>query len=217
MSPNHDLLILRPKEKAAAAPPIVSVVDDEPTIQQLFVKLCRLEGLAVRTWTKGADFLTDFDASQPGCLVLDLNLPDMTGLQVLEQLAKRGCQIPVVFMSGLANVSQAVAALKLGSLDFVEKPFAIDDMLAAIRRAIESDRQRREAEQQQLHLRERFAALTPRETEVMDLVVQGHANKTVAATLGVSPKTVEVHRANVMRKTGASSLAELVRMKIAAH
>ncbi|MBK8096503.1 MAG: response regulator transcription factor [Planctomycetes bacterium] len=197
------------------APPLVSVVDDEPTIQQLFVQLGRLEGLAVRTWTRGADFLAAFDESQPGCLVLDLNLPDMSGLQVLEQLGRRGSHIPVVFMSGLAKVSQAVAALKLGSLDFVEKPFAIDDMMAAIHRAIDSDRARRATEQQQHHLRERFAALTPRETEVMDLVVQGHANKAVAATLGVSPKTVEVHRANVMRKTGANSLAELVRLKIA--
>ena len=197
------------------APPLVSVVDDEPTIQQLFVQLGRLERLAVRTWTRGADFLAAFDESQPGCLVLDLNLPDMSGLQVLEQLAQRGSQIPVVFMSGLAKVSQAVAALKLGSLDFVEKPFAIDDMLAAIHRALDSDRERRATNLQQHHLRERFAALTPRETEVMDLVVQGHANKIVAATLGVSPKTVEVHRANVMRKTGANSLAELVRLKIA--
>jgi FixJ family two-component response regulator len=191
---------------------LVHVVDDEPTIQNLFQSISRMASFEVATYGTARAFLDALDESRAGCLVLDLNLPDMTGLDVLRELSARHCQLPVVFMSGMAKVSEAVSALKLGSVDFVEKPFDIKTILAAVQRAISLDQQRRAASQTQAGLRERFDRLTPREREVMQLVVRGAANKEVAAKLGLSPKTVEVHRANVMRKTEAESLAELVRM-----
>lgn len=197
--------------------PVLYVVDDEPAIQALFGQMLEGEDLQVRTYGHARNFLEELDESQPCVLVLDLNLPDMSGLEVLQELARRKSRIPVVFMSGLAKISEAVSALKLGSLDFVEKPFALDDMIGAVHRALEQDRRQRENQSQLEQLKARLQTLTPREIEVMELVVQGHPNKIVASTLGVSPKTVEVHRANVMRKTHSNSLAELVKLVMAAR
>ncbi|GAB4159714.1 MAG: response regulator FixJ [Planctomycetota bacterium] len=197
--------------------PVVHVVDDEPAIQSLFSQMLEDQDAEVRLYSRASDFLSALDESRPGCLVLDLKLPDMSGLEVLQELSRRESRIPVVFMSGLAKVSDAVSALKLGSLDFVEKPFAISRMTDAINRALEYDRDRRRAEVELEALRSRLSTLTPRETEVMGLVVKGHPNKVIASILGVSPKTVEVHRANVMRKTKSSSLAELVKLSLAAR
>jgi FixJ family two-component response regulator len=149
--------------------------------------------------------------------VLDLNLPDMSGLQVLEELVARDCWIPVLCISAHARVSDAVRALQLGGIDFLEKPFDLEAMRAALQRGLAEDRARRNRALLRAGMLARLADLTPREREVMDLVVQGMANKAVAAALGVRPKTVEVHRANVMRKTAAESLAELVRLHLACH
>jgi len=197
-----------------ALAPVVHVVDDEASIQDLFHQLGRLEHLEIRSYRCAAEFLRTAAEPRSSCLVLDLNLPDQSGLSVLEELSRRDSRPPVVFMSGMAKVSEAVHALKHGSIDFVEKPFTIDAMLAAIRRALQIDDRQRQQQQGQQALRQRFAALTPREAEVMQLVVDGLPNKAMAARLGVSPKTIEVHRANVMRKTAAESLADLVRMAI---
>lgn len=197
-----------------AAVPLVHVVDDEVPIQTLFRSLCKNAGVEVATYGTAQEFLDAFDDARVGCLVLDLNLPDRTGLDVLQELANRQSHVPVVFMSGMARVSEAVNALKLGSIDFVEKPFDLQVMLDSIQRAIAHDRQRRSTTATTDDLQRRFDRLTARETEVMALVVAGAANKEVAARLGLSPKTVEVHRSNVMRKTEASSLAELVRMHL---
>jgi two-component system, LuxR family, response regulator FixJ len=195
--------------------PRVYVVDDEPSIQALFRRMSQNAGFEVVTFGTANEFLDQFDDSRPGSLVLDLNLPDRTGIEVLEELAARGTQIPVVFMSGMARVSEAVRALKLGSIDFVEKPFEPKLMIETIHRAIAEDLERRNATASTEDIERRFARLSPREIEVLELVVNGAANKEVAAKLGLSPKTVEVHRANVMRKTGANSLAELVRIFLA--
>lgn len=200
-----------------ATMPLVRVVDDEPAIQSVFTRLGPLGGFAVTTHTTAAQLLASLDSERPGCLVIDLGLPDMTGLDLLHALADRGCPLPVVFMSGMARIAEAVAAIKLGSIDFVEKPFDLHTMLATIRQAIAVDQERRRSQHGRDNLRSRLAQLTRRENEVMELIVQGAANKEVAARLGLSPKTVEVHRANVMRKTGANSLAELVRMHVAAR
>ncbi len=209
-------MILHPQ---AAAPSkrrgIVRVVDDEPAIQDLFRQLCRRENLTIAVFPAADPFLDALD-DEPGCLVLDLNLPDHSGIEVLEAMAAAGSKMPVICMSGLAGIQDAVRALKLGSLDFVEKPFAIADMIAAIHRALDADDHRRTLEQQQRELLGRFATMTPREREVMELVVAGLPNKLIATRLGVSPKTVEVHRAHVMQKSRATSLAELVRLNIAA-
>lgn len=195
--------------------PLVRVVDDEPSIQALFQRMGPLGGFQVSTYTTAQDLLDSIDEERPGCLVIDLILPDKTGIELLQALAERGCHLPVVFMSGMARVSEAVKAIKLGSIDFIEKPFDVQQMLATIERAIELDQARRKDGQNLETIKKRFAALSGRETEVMELIVQGAANKEVAARLGLSPKTVEVHRANVMRKTMANSLAELVRMHVA--
>ena len=196
---------------------MVRIVDDEPSIQDLFTRMAALGGFVPQAHLTAHSLLESLDESRPGCVVLDLVLPDATGIEVLQELARRECKLPVVFVSGMARVSEAVSALKLGSVDFIEKPFEVQDMLAVVRRAIDLDARNRRTEVDQGQLRSRFEELTPREREVMEQIVQGAANKEVAATLGLSPKTVEVHRANVMRKTNAHSLAELVRMRLAVH
>lgn len=194
----------------------VHVVEDDPAIQGLFQQIANLEGFAVELHSRAESYLQSW-RDEPGCLVLDLNLPDRSGLDVLRELAAHGCQVPVVFISGIARVSEAVSALKLGSIDFVEKPFALADMIAAIRRALQADRDRRQRQREAASLRSRLDTLTPREREVMELVVEGLPNKTIATRLGVSPKTIEVHRAHVMQKTRAESLADLVKLAIAAR
>jgi len=217
MSSQHSATLDRPLRQTptGAVAPLVHVVDDDTAIQALFRSMGRSAGFAVATYGNVGDFLRTWNDAEPGCLVLDLNLPDRTGLELLRELAERRCQTPVVFMSGMASVGEAVKALKLGSVDFVEKPFDLQEMIATIARALATDADRRDNQRSDVDLRRRFDRLSLREREVMELVVAGAANKEVAARLGLSPKTVEVHRANVMRKTEAHSLAELVRMNLA--
>jgi two-component system response regulator FixJ len=212
---------LKPTGRSAADPrtpvvPAVHVVDDEATVRTLFQNMARILPYEFRTHATAADFFSDFDESRPCCLVLDLHLPDRSGIEVLKDLANKRSNVPVVFMSGMASVGDAVKALKLGSLDFVEKPFDLQVMVDAIHRAVGKDLDRRNAAAATEALQKRFSRLTAREREVLELVVGGAANKDVASALGLSPKTVEVHRANVMRKTQAGSLAELVRLFLAA-
>jgi two-component system, LuxR family, response regulator FixJ len=202
---------------ATATVPLVHVVDDDVSIQSLFRTICAQAGYEIRVYGSITAFQQRTAEERPGCLVLDLMLPDGTGIDVLQQLSQQGNHTPVVFMSGMASVAEAVRALKLGSLDFVEKPFDLSCMREALARAVALDLQRRERAVEQTWLRKRFQHLSPRETEVMERIVRGAANKEVALQLGLSPKTVEVHRANVMRKTGANSLAELVRMHVTVH
>jgi len=202
---------------SSATAPLIRVVDDETSIQTLFVRIGQLCGFKVDCHSTAESFLAAYDDNRPGCLVIDLMLPDRSGIEVLQEVTDRGNELPVVFMSGMARVSEAVQALKLGSIDFVEKPFDLQQIAEVLRRAVEIDRTRRQRDGDQTDLRRRFSSLTRRETQVMDQIVQGAANKEVAADLGLSHKTVEVHRANVMRKTRASSLAELVRLHVAAH
>ncbi len=194
---------------------VVYVVDDEPAIQALFQQMAMVHGFRLQSFTDGKSFLDAFDPDQPGCLVLDLVLPDMTGLDILKTLSEREHPTQVVFMSGMAQVSHAVSALKLGSLDFIEKPFQVQDMVDAIQKALRQDRDARFRSRTEDDIHARFSTLTQRELEVMRLVVEGLPNKLIATRLGVSPKTVEVHRAHVMQKTAADSLAELVKMAVA--
>lgn len=197
--------------------PLVRVVDDEPSIRHLFAKLAGFGDFDCAPSLLAQNLLDTLDENRPGCIVVDLVLPDRTGLELLQELSARSCKLPVVFMSGMARVAEAVRALKLGSIDFLEKPFELQTMLDAVRRAIEIDRQNRQAGNDRQDVAQRFESLTPRESEVMEQIVRGAANKEVASKLGLSPKTVEVHRANVMRKTQARSLAELVRMHVHVH
>jgi two-component system response regulator FixJ len=205
-----------PAGLSSVTAPLIQVVDDEEAICSLFERIGQLCGFEVECHGTAASFLDAYDDARPGCIVLDLMLPDRSGLEVLQEVTARGSELPVVFVSGMACVSEAVQALKLGSIDFIEKPFDIRQIADVLHRAVEIDVDRRNrSEEQDLH-RRRFATLSPREREVMELVVRGAANKEVAVRLGLSPKTVEVHRANVMRKAQVRSLAELVRLHVAA-
>ena len=206
-----------PSGFSSATAPLIRVVDDETAIQILFERIAQLCGFEVECHSSAESFLANYDDARPGCMVLDLMLPDRSGIEVLQEVTQRGSELPVVFMSGMARVSEAVQALKLGSIDFVEKPFDVQQLAEILRRAVDIDLKRRRAGQDQDELRGRFEALTRRETQVMEQIVRGAANKEVAANLGLSHKTVEVHRANVMRKTRAGSLAELVRMHVGAE
>lgn len=216
------LVTQRPTQQAAADPsgetrvaPLIQIVDDESTIQALLRRICEQAGYESACYGTAADFLSALRCDRAGCFVLDLNLPDASGIQILEQLGARGCNHPVILMSGMAKVSEAVAAFKLGSIDFLEKPFTVPAMLETLKRAVAKDTEWRAQHAGATDIALRFARLSPRETEVMELVVQGAPNKEIASRLGLSPKTVEVHRANVMKKSAAHSVAELVRMHVA--
>lgn len=206
-----------PSGLSSATAPLIRVVDDESAIQALFERIGQLCGFEVDCHSTAESFLNACDDERPGCLVIDLMLPDRSGIEVLQEVTERNSELPVVFMSGMARVSEAVQALKLGSIDFVEKPFDVQQIAEVLRRAVDLDLRRRREGQDQSELRRRLESLTRRERQVMEQIVRGAANKEVAASLGLSHKTVEVHRANVMRKTQAGSLAELVRMHVAAH
>jgi FixJ family two-component response regulator len=190
-------------------------VDDDPLLRALFDRIGERGEFDVATYANANDLLANLEPATPGCIVVDLVLQDQSGLDILRALAARDCRLPVVVMSGMARAAEAVTAIKLGGFDFVEKPFRVEEMIATLHRATDADRDRRRAAVDAARLRSRFQRLTPREVEVMERIVRGAANKEVAAELGLSPKTVEVHRANIMRKTQAGSLAELVRLHVA--
>jgi two-component system, LuxR family, response regulator FixJ len=192
--------------------PIVFVVDDDPATRDSLRWLLQSVGLRVQTLATAEEFLSTYEAGQAGCLVLDVRMPGMSGLNLQETLVARDITLPVIIITGYAEVPTAVRALKTGAIDFIEKPFNDDVLLDRVRQAIEVDRQARAAHDQRTLAERRFAQLTPREREVMQLVVAGKANKVIAGELGLSPKTVEVHRASVMSKMDADSVADLVRL-----
>lgn len=194
--------------------PVISVVDDEEAILELVRRVCAPMRWNVQTFMSAGAFLEVVDPDIPGCLILDYMLPDMSGLELLEELNKRAIELPVIFISGKAEVSTAVAAFKAGTMDFLEKPFEIDELYETVKRAVLRDKAAREERSRRRTVADRIESLTPRETQVMQMVVKGMPNKAIAVQLGVSPKTVEVHRANVMQKMQARSLAELVQMAI---
>ncbi len=193
----------------------IHVVDDEPSICRLFERICAQMGLRVQTYSGAEAFLENYDPETPGCLILDVQLPQMSGLELLERISELQWRIPIVIISGKAEVSTAVRAFKLGTIDFLEKPFTKDEIAAVVTNAVQIDLQQRRENAQLSEIARRVNKLTPRERQVMDLVVEGKSNRVIADELGVSPKTIEVHRANVMQKMEAGSLAGLVRMVIA--
>ncbi|HEY4292434.1 response regulator transcription factor [Luteibacter sp.] len=191
--------------------PIVCVVDDDASVREALASLFRSVGLAVATFGSAADFLARDDADAPGCLVLDVRLPGVSGLDFQAQLAAMDNHLPIIFMTGHGDIPMSVRAMKAGALDFLAKPFRDQDMLDAVTSAIERDAaDRRDAVA--LHaLRTAYASLTPREREVMAHVTAGLMNKQVGGLLGLSEITVKIHRGNVMRKMRAKSLAQLVK------
>jgi FixJ family two-component response regulator len=191
---------------------IVFVVDDDASLRDALGSLLRSVGLRVEVFGSAADFLRSKLPDAVSCLVLDVRLPGVSGLDFQAELAKAGIHIPIIFITGHGDIPMTVRAMKAGAVEFLTKPFRDQDLLDAVQVALERDRSRR-AEDKAVHdLRTRFESLTPREQEVIGLVTAGLMNKQVAAELGVSEITVKVHRGNVMKKMGARSLADLVRM-----
>jgi FixJ family two-component response regulator len=191
---------------------VVHVVDDDASLCGALESLFESVGLDTLTYGAARDFLNASLADQPGCIVIDIRLPDMSGLEFQAQLTQLGVRLPVIMMTGYGDIPMTVRAMKRGAVDFLSKPFRDQDMLDAVMAAIERDRQRRTADDNASQVRQRFGTLTPREQQVMMLVTTGKMNKQVAGELGVSEITAKIHRGAAMRKMGARTLADLVRM-----
>jgi two-component system, LuxR family, response regulator FixJ len=192
--------------------PIVFVVDDDEGVRNSLRFLLKSVGLPARALASAGEFLESYESSQPGCLVLDVRMPGMSGLELQQQLNLRGAVIPVIFITGHGDIPMAVEAMQQGAFDFLQKPFRDQDLIDRIQRALERDGRNRAALDEHARIRERLDSLTPREREVLALMTRGKPNKIMAAELGLSQRTVEIHRARVMEKSGAASLAQLVRM-----
>ena len=192
--------------------PLVYVVDDDASMRGALEGLFESVGLQSQTYATAQDFLSADLTDRPSCVVLDVRLPDMNGLEFQNRLIQMGVGIPVVVMTGHGDIPMSVHAMKHGAVDFLAKPFRDQDMLDAVLAAIERDRQRRIIENDDSKLKERFETLSPREREVMLLVTTGKMNKQVAGDLGISEITVKIHRGAAMHKMGAKTYAELVRM-----
>jgi two-component system, LuxR family, response regulator FixJ len=201
------------KEKPAT----VFVVDDDDAVRTSLRLLLKSVGLPVETFGSAQEFLDAFDAERAGCLVLDIRMPGMSGLELQQRLNEIHAIIPIVFITGHGDVPMAVEAMQHGAVDFIQKPFRDQDLIDRINQALEKDRENRAGLKERDAIRRRMQQLTPREREVLDLVTKGKANKVIAGDLNVSQRTVEIHRARVMEKMGASSLAYLVRMVIEAE
>jgi FixJ family two-component response regulator len=191
---------------------IVYVVDDDASLRGALEALFDTVGLETRTYATAGDFLAAELADRPGCIVIDVRLPDMNGLDFQTRLVQMGIRLPVVMITGYGNIPMSVRAMKRGAVDFLPKPFHDQDMLDAVMAVIERDRERRAIDSDVAQMKQRFATLSPREQQVMLLVATGKMNKQVAGDLGITEITVKIHRGAAMRKMGARTLADLVRM-----
>ena len=196
----------------AAERPVVFVIDDDPSMRLAVEDLVASVGLEPRVFATTQEFLQAKRADAPSCLVLDVRLPGASGLAFQEELTKAGIHLPVIFITGHGDIPMSVRAIKAGAVEFLSKPFRAQELLDAIHAGIERDRTQRQAAAAIAGLQQRFATLTEREREIMALVIAGHANKRIAAKLGVAEGTVKVHRGQIMRKMLAQSVQELVRM-----
>jgi two-component system response regulator FixJ len=194
--------------------PLVMIVDDDPGVRNAMRLLLRSVKLECALYASAQEFLTAFDPTQPGCLVLDIRMPGMSGMELQQQLNMMGAVIPVIFMTGHGDIPMAVEAMQHGAFDFLQKPFRDQDLLDRIQKALARDAELRKSLGEHSRIREHLEELTPREREVLDLLTQGKQNKVIAQVLGVSPRTVEIHRARVMEKMNAQSVAELVHMML---
>jgi two-component system, LuxR family, response regulator FixJ len=193
-------------------PETIYIVDDDEGVRNSLRFLLKSVGLITRTLASAAEFLATYQADQPGCLVLDVRMPTMSGLELQQQLSLAGATIPIIFITGHGDVPMAVEAMQHGAFDFLQKPFRDQDLIDRIQKALERDRLNRSTLAQHAAIRARLDSLTPRERQVLALMARGKANKLMAADLGVSQRTVEIHRSRIMEKTAAGSLAQLVRM-----
>ncbi len=192
--------------------PVVFIVDDDPSIRSLLCKLIRSVGLQAEAFASSGEFLSQPPPLGPACLILDVRMPGLSGLELQERLVQLGLDIPIIFITGFGNVPQSVRAMKAGAVDFLQKPFENQALLDAVNRALDRDRSARLRHEEIHEIEARIATLTPRECEVFDLVAAGLANKQVADELGLSEKTVKIHRGHVMQKMNARTFADLVRM-----
>jgi FixJ family two-component response regulator len=192
--------------------PVVFIIDDDVSLCEALASLFRSVGLHAQVFGSAPEFLQSKLPDGPSCLVLDVRLPGLSGLDFQSELAKADIQIPIVFMTGHGDIPMTVRAMKAGAVEFLPKPFRDQDMLDAVQTGLERDRARRRSANDSSKLKASFDSLTPREQEIMGFVTAGLMNKQIAGEIGVSEITVKVHRGNVMRKMGAKSLAELVRM-----
>jgi len=192
--------------------PTVFIVDDDPAMRESLTFLVSSIGLHVESFSSARDFLDGYAPGRIGCLVLDIRMPGMSGLELQERLNERRIELPIVMITGFGDIPMAVRALKHGALDFLEKPFTDQDLLDRIHEAIEQHRRRRIERQRRDEIEARVGRLTSRERQVMKCVVEGKSNKVIAEQLGLSPKTIEVHRARMMDKMRATSLAELLQL-----
>ena len=200
------------KAPASEEQPVVFIVDDDESLRDALVRLFRMVGLRAEGFATAADFLKRKLPDVPSCLVLDIRLPGISGLDFQAELFTANVNIPIIFMTGHGDIPMTVKAMKAGAVEFLPKPFRDQDMLDAVQLALERDRTRHQAEQSHAQLRRNFESLSPREREVMTLVTAGFMNKQVAARLGIAEITVKFHRGSLMRKMNARSVAELARM-----
>jgi two-component system, LuxR family, response regulator FixJ len=200
----------KPDDKSNA--PTVYVVDDDDGMRRALDTLLSTVGHKTAVFSRPSEFLANFKAESPGCLVLDIRMPDMSGLELQQHLNRIGSMLPVIFITGHGDVPMAVQAMKEGAFEFVQKPFRDQDLLDRINHALKQDAENRNTVARRAEVLQRLESLTPRERQVMDLVVDGAANKVIAIDLDLSERTVEIHRAKVMEKMGARSVAHLVKL-----
>lgn len=192
--------------------PMVFIVDDDAGVRSSIRMLLKSVGIVSTPLSSAQEFLAEFDPVQPGCLVLDIRMPGMSGLELQQELNLLGAILPVIFITGHGDVPMAVEAMQRGAFDFLQKPFRDQDLIDRVRRALMRDMEIRSLMREHDRIQARFESLTPRERQVLDLITEGKPNKVMASDLGLSQRTVEIHRAHVMDKMGAASVAHLVRM-----
>lgn len=194
------------------APPLIHIVDDDDSLRGAMQRLLTAAGYRVKAYASAGDFLLDPPGEAPGCLLLDLHMPGPSGLDLQQALARHGVRLPVIFLTGHGDLASGIRAMKAGAVDFLTKPVEREPLLAAITRALETDAARSAARGAEAELQARFAQLTAREREVLELVVAGRLNKQIADVLGIAERTVKAQRAQVMAKLGAANAAELGRI-----
>ena len=194
---------------------VVHIVDDDEAVRQSLAFLLSTAGIPVRVYESATSFLASLASLQSGCLITDVRMPDMTGINLLQRLRAKNIKLPVIVITGHGDIKLAVEAMKSGAVDFIEKPFADEAILRAVRAAEARGKELGRRSEEEAQVANRLASLSERERQVLDGLVAGHANKTIAHDLGISPRTVEVYRANLMTKMQAKSLSELIRMRLA--
>lgn len=203
--------------KVTQREPVVFVVDDDEAVRNLLRLLLKSLGMQAVTLGSAEEFLAGYDPDQSGCIILDVRMPGMSGIELQDELNRRGAIIPVIFITGHGDVPMAVEAMQHGAVDFLQKPFSDRDLTDRIQRALSVDRRNRALLGEKNQIRTRIAMPTLRERQVLELVTHGKSNKIISGDLGVSQRTVEIHRAHLTEKMGATSLAHLVRMNMIAH